>query len=158
MKIINSNDTSIIAEEALTIGLPELEQMYANSIKPTIEEIKESAILFCKAYEKLENTRNINKLDRRKRNLVFFENQVFELFENFQKKINLYFDQYMIILYTYFDEDGQVILSPQEDSSDVLSIQKIRGKEIVSYHLNKINTIFQHEDYDSIKSIIEKIA
>ena len=150
MEIINSNDTSIIAENALTIGLPELEQEYANFTKPTIEEIKWLATSFCEAYKRLENEKKINELSRRRRNIEFFENHVFDLFEEFQRKINLYFNQYMIVLYTYIDENGQFILSPQTDGSNALqALENDRGLEIVQYHLDKIETIFKHEDYDS---------
>lgn len=124
-------------------------------IKPAQEEVRKKAIDFLNAYENAQKKYQAALEEQRIKKSRRLKQQI-ELeiarsaFDDFQNSINAYYDQLVKIMYVYMDpETGEVILSPQDNTTELLEVNETYGS--VQYHLNEIKKQFKfkQEDYDS---------
>lgn len=124
-------------------------------IKPAQEEVRKKATDFLKAYENAQKKYQAALEEQRIKKSRRLKQQI-ELeiarsaFDDFQNSINAYYDQLVKIMYVYMDpETGEVILSPQDNTTELLEVNETYGS--VQYHLKEIKKQFKfkQEDYDS---------
>lgn len=155
-------DFDKVAEAALELGLTDVAETLKNTVRPTKEAIKEAATKFCNQYRVAESLYiqevksnpekyNDNQKGQKRRNNLRSQIQlehVREAFEEFQKLINLYFNQVMLLMYVYIDPKmGRVQLAATEEKVDHLRVTKYGA---VEYYLKDIqDLLFELDDYDS---------
>lgn len=155
-------DFDDIAQAALELGLTDVAETLKNTVRPTKEAIKEAATKFCNQYRIVESLymqevksnpekyNDSSKGQKRRDNLrsqIQLEH-VREAFEEFQKLINLYFNQVMLLMYVYIDPKmGRVQLAVTEEKVEHLKRTSYGG---VEYYLENIqDLLFELGDYDS---------
>lgn len=147
------SDFDIIADNAITLGLNDLQYEVDNMIRPSRDLVKQKALQFITAYE---------SIDARYKELLALKNKsqsrhlkqwaelevARESFDEFQNAINAYYGQLMKVMYVYMNpETGQIILSAEDNSASLLTINK--DYQNVQYHLNQLKNVFKLDDYDS---------
>lgn len=146
-----SSDMSHIAENAITLGLNDLEQEFYSLIAPSIEEVRQAGLHFCQLYEEslLEKNRQDPRRKSKKTLLakIQLNTGVREAFDKFQNITNLYFNQMMKVMYVYMDPaTGKVDLSVIDNNTAPLIISHYGS---VQYQLAELKNVFKIEDYDS---------
>ena len=138
-------------DELFKIGTEELQQEFYNTEKPNIEEVKKAAQKFVSEYEKANQTYDILSKGRTKRSSrlmsrIELEEGAREAFDDFQNKINLYYNQMVKVMYVWMDRSsGKVTLSAIDNNISALAISKYGS---VEYRLKELKNIFEIEDYD----------
>lgn len=149
----NANMVTKIAEDAIRLGLSDIEQMVSEMIKPSKEQVVAAAHKFLQAYEKSQNIYNSElqrlsqKASKRLRNTIELAHAR-QAFDEFQNAINAYYGQLVKVMYAYLDpQSGQITLSLRNNDTSVLQVSDQYGA--VQYWLNEIDNVFELDDYDA---------